>query len=71
MLYIGYTADLKRRFEEHNAGLSFATKFRRPFDLIYYEAYLSQTDALVREKKLKKFKSSYRHLKLHIQNSLE
>jgi len=52
-LYIGFTADLKRRFEEHNGGVSPSTKGRRPFDLIYYEACRSRADAMHREKYLK------------------
>jgi putative endonuclease len=51
--YIGYTNDLKRRLEEHKKGKSFATKFRLPFKLIYYEACLSQDDAKRRESYLK------------------
>lgn len=52
-LYIGYTNDLKRRVAEHNAGLSSATRHRRPLMLIYYEAYLDWPDAKNREKYLK------------------
>ena len=51
--YIGWTSDLKRRVEEHNKGLSFATKPRRPLKLIYYEACLNKEDAKQREKYLK------------------
>jgi predicted GIY-YIG superfamily endonuclease len=39
--------------------------------LIYYEAYLSRTDAFNREKKLKQFGSSVAKLKMRIQNSLK
>ncbi len=49
-LYIGHTHDLQKRLREHNKGLSFATKGRKPFSLIYYEAYLNQEDAKDREK---------------------
>ncbi|WP_353740199.1 GIY-YIG nuclease family protein [Desulfosarcina widdelii] len=28
--YIGYTQDLKRRFEEHEKGFVESTKYRRP-----------------------------------------
>ncbi|MCP5534669.1 MAG: GIY-YIG nuclease family protein [Akkermansiaceae bacterium] len=52
-LYIGYTSDLRRRRNEHEQGLSKSTKGRRPLDLIYYEAYLDQSDALGRERFLK------------------
>ncbi|MFC7339691.1 GIY-YIG nuclease family protein [Haloferula chungangensis] len=52
-LYIGMTADLRRRFEEHQSGESQSTKGRRPWMLIYYEAYLQESDALGREVFLK------------------
>jgi putative endonuclease len=51
--YIGYTANLRKRFEQHSQGNSFATSYRGPWKLIYYEAYLEQSDALGREKYLK------------------
>ncbi len=51
--YIGVTKDLKRRFAEHNKGLVKATKNRRPFILIYYEACLSEKKAIKREKYFK------------------
>jgi putative endonuclease len=52
-LYIGYSANLRRRFSEHVTGGSFATSHRGPWKLIYYEAYVEQRDALGREKYLK------------------
>ena len=52
-LYVGYTADLKRRLSEHNAGTVSSTKHRIPFKLIYYEACTCQADALRRERYLK------------------
>jgi putative endonuclease len=51
--YIGYSANLRRRFEQHVKGDSVATSHRGPWKLIYYEAYLDQHDALGREKYLK------------------
>ena len=51
--YVGYTNDLKKRFEEHNQGKVKSTKNRIPFKLIYYEACLNQQDATHREKYLK------------------
>ncbi len=51
--YIGYTVDLRKRAEEHNQGLVFATKHRRPLKLIYYEACTDERDAKQREKYLK------------------
>ncbi|PIR72534.1 MAG: excinuclease ABC subunit C [Candidatus Nealsonbacteria bacterium CG10_big_fil_rev_8_21_14_0_10_36_24] len=51
--YIGYTNNLKKRLEEHKKGLSFSTKFRLPFKLIYFEGCLNQEDAKRRENYLK------------------
>jgi putative endonuclease len=51
--YTGYSNDLKRRFEEHNKGLVYATPKRKPFLLIYYEACLDEDDAKARETYLK------------------
>src|SRR5437763_13572977 len=51
--YIGYSANLRKRFKEHVQGGSFATSYRGPWKLIYYEAYLGQAAALGREKYLK------------------
>ena len=52
-LYTGSTNDLKKRLSEHNAGKVSATSPRRPFKLLYYEAYLAEGDARLREKALK------------------
>ena len=52
-LYIGYSANLRKRFSQHITGESFATSHRGPWQLIYYEAYLNQADALGREGYLK------------------
>ena len=46
--YIGYTANLRKRFAQHAKGASLATSHRGPWKLIYYEAYLNQEDALGR-----------------------
>jgi putative endonuclease len=69
-LYIGYTNDLRRRLIKHNTSSSRTTKPCLPLKLIYYEAYLSEKDALNRESKLKRFAGSYTHLKHRIKHSL-
>lgn len=51
--YTGYTSNLKKRLADHNTGHSSATKPYLPFDLIFYEAYRSRSDAKRREKYLK------------------
>jgi putative endonuclease len=52
-LYIGWTIDLKNRFEKHNLGLVNSTKNRIPMELVYYEACRSKENAIKREKSLK------------------
>lgn len=52
-IYIGYTADLKRRVAEHNAGKNLSTKAYAPWKLIYYEAHTNNEDATRREKYFK------------------
>ena len=69
-LYIGSTNDLQKRFKEHNQKLVDSTKFKIPFNLVYYEAYVSENDARIRESKLKRFSGSYTHLKKRIKNSI-
>jgi putative endonuclease len=53
--YVGFTKDLKQRFEQHDKGFVEATKNRRPIKLIYYETCLNQSDAVRREKYLKTY----------------
>lgn len=48
-LYIGTSNDLKKRLKEHNFGHVEATKNRRPFILIYYEACFDKIKAYKRE----------------------
>ena len=52
-LYTGCTNDLKKRFREHNNGLVFSTKLKKPHKIIHYEAFLNKKDAFMREKWLK------------------
>lgn len=52
-LYIGYTVDLKNRLFKHNQGFNFSTKSKRPWRLIFFEAYLNEEDAKRREKYFK------------------
>ena len=69
--YIGSTNDLRYRIKEHNTGKSFSTRLRKPFELIYYEAYKSESDARHREHNLKLRSRAYAQLKKRILNSLE
>lgn len=51
--YTGSTANLERRLGEHNSGRSLATKFTKPFRLVYHEQAASRADAIKREKYFK------------------
>ena len=51
--YVGFTKNLKSRFDLHSRGLVDSTKHRRPLKIVYYEACLHQDDATHREKYLK------------------
>jgi len=53
--YVGYTKDLRLRFEQHTKGRVDSTKARRPLKLIYYEACVKQEDALQRERYLETY----------------
>lgn len=68
--YIGFSTDLRRRLKEHQAGKSFATSYRGPWLLIYYEAYWEEADALGREKYLKSG-GGRRFLKAQLKHQLE
>ena len=52
-LYTGCTGNLRRRLSEHSNGNGRSTHYRRPFELVYYEASRSKIDALHREQYLK------------------
>ncbi len=52
-IYIGFTDNLKRRFEEHNNKQNLSTKHYVPFEIIHYEAYRNEKDAKRREEYLK------------------
>jgi putative endonuclease len=54
-MYVGFTKNLKLRFEQHRTGTVASTRNRLPMKLIYYEACLSQRDATKREKYLKTY----------------
>jgi putative endonuclease len=68
-LYIGYSANLKKRIRQHQGGVALATSHRGPWKLIYYEAYLERDDALGRERYLKSG-SGRRFLKAQLRHYL-
>ena len=64
--YVGYTKDLKLRFDKHTKGFVESSRDRRPLKLVYYEACLSQADALRRVKYFKTY-----HGKMFIKKRLK
>ncbi|MFA6419127.1 MAG: GIY-YIG nuclease family protein, partial [Candidatus Margulisiibacteriota bacterium] len=52
-LYIGMTADLKKRMARHNSGYEKATRNRIPLELIHSELFATREEARKREKYLK------------------
>lgn len=70
-LYIGYTSNLTERIKQHEAGFTFTTHRLRPMKLVYYEAYLSKSDAIEREKHLKHYGAALGHLRNRIIGSLK
>ncbi len=51
--YIGYTPDLKNRLEKHKKGQVFSTKSNLNYNLEWYCAFKTRTQALEFEKYLK------------------
>ena len=68
--YTGYSANLKKRVEQHNTGKSFYTSMHGPYKLIYYEASMNRHDAIAREKYLKSGMGK-RYLKNRMKNYLK
>jgi putative endonuclease len=62
--YIGYSQDIERRIDEHNAGLTQSTKAKRPWKIVYTEQLPDFKSAVARERFLKnqKNKSFYKRI---------
>jgi len=69
-LYIGFSNDLKRRYQQHTNGEVRATQYSRPWKLVYYEAYFDKKDAIRRERQLKNH-AAKNDLKKQIERSLD
>src|SRR5665213_899890 len=55
-LYVGHTANIDDRVKVHNDGRgALWTACRRPVVLVYWEAYSSEQQAIVRERQLKRW----------------
>ena len=69
-LYKGSTGDLKKRVKDHQLGRVESTRLRRPLKLIHYEVYLLKSDAVRRERFLKK-SAGIKSLKRQIRDILK
>ena len=67
-IYFGYTEDLRERLKQHNSGEVKSTRLKKPFILVYYEAYYSKEDAKHREYSIKLRGNAYLQLKRRIKN---
>src|SRR5204862_4249532 len=52
--YAGQCDDLDYRMSKHFDGMSKYTSSKRPLRLVYFESFNSRSEALVREKEIKK-----------------
>ena len=68
--YIGYTANLKRRLSQHQDGKNYTTLRMNNPQLIFYEAFSNENDALRREGYFKTTKGK-KALKLMLRESLK
>ncbi len=55
--YVGYTGNLERRLIEHNSKSGHFTSNKAPWQLAYFEEYVSRIDAVRREVQIKSMKS--------------
>jgi len=69
--YKGSTNNLKRRVTQHNIGECKSSAPYRPFRLVYYEAYVSESVVRKRESTLKKGGSTWVPLRRRIIESLK
>jgi len=55
--YIGYTQDIKERLKYHNSGRSRFTKNRGPWKLVAFLEFLTRSEAIIEEKRIKSLKN--------------
>ncbi len=67
--YLGSTTELRRRMEQHNQVKNESTKTHQ-WELVYYEAYVTESAAREREHKLKHDGRAKRNLMQRIKKSL-
>ena len=55
--YVGSCDDLDRRMSKHAEGMSMYSAARRPWRLVYFAMYGSRSEAISRERAIKRMKS--------------
>ena len=55
--YVGYTSDLTLRLQRHNNGWGKFSSRGIPWELVYSEKFSTKTEAIKREREIKKKKS--------------
>jgi len=71
-LYCGITNDLPRRLELHREGKGAKyTRGRAPLTVVYTEEGYSKSDALLRERAIKRMKRSAKLLLIEVHNAAE
>ena len=55
--YVGSSADVGIRLLRHNEGWSKSTKAKLPWKVVHVETFKSKSDALIRERQIKRMKS--------------
>jgi putative endonuclease len=60
--YYGSSSDLEERLKAHNGGKSKFTKGHRPYNLHYYETFMTRKEAMERERFFKS-REGYKWLK--------
>ena len=69
-IYTGSTNNLRDRLDRHNKGKVQSTKRYLPWRLVYYEVFLSEKDARIREQKFKRHGKGNAELKKRLKYSL-
>lgn len=55
--YVGSTHDIKRRLKEHNGKSAHFTSKKKPWKVSHIEEFASKTEAIQRERYIKRMKS--------------
>ena len=62
--YIGHTNNIEDILKRHNSGSVTYTKKFVPWKLVYYEEYMTKSEAFKREMEIKKYKGGIKFKKL-------